>query len=77
MVQDDLRTIVSRGASDQSALARMVTEQAPGSGAEFLRAFVVGWEMFVRLRLVAPGSFSKRGCQFAAAADWRGANSGA
>jgi 2-methylcitrate dehydratase PrpD len=36
------------------------------SGASFLRAFVIGWEMFVRLGLAAPGAFGKRGFQFTA-----------
>lgn len=48
-------------------VALAVCEEIGGSGAEFLRAYVVGWEMFVRLGLAAPGSFSKRGFQFTAA----------
>jgi 2-methylcitrate dehydratase PrpD len=44
----------------------LLCEETGASGARLLRAFVLGWEMFVRLGLAAPGSFSKRGFQFTA-----------
>src|SRR5262245_15832460 len=58
---------ITHAGSVVAPVALAVCEEIGGSGAEFLRAFVVGWEMFVRLGLVAPGSFSKRGFQFTAA----------
>jgi 2-methylcitrate dehydratase PrpD len=58
---------ITHAGSVVAPAALAVCEEIGGSGAEFLRAFVVGWEMFVRLGLVAPGSFSKRGFQFTAA----------
>ena len=44
-----------------------VCEETGASGASFLRAFVLGWEIFVRLGLAAPGAFGRRGFQFTAA----------
>jgi 2-methylcitrate dehydratase PrpD len=44
-----------------------VGEEVGATGAEFLRAFVLGWEFCVRLGLAAPAQSSKRGFQFTAA----------
>jgi 2-methylcitrate dehydratase PrpD len=41
-------------------------EESGASGAGLLRALVLGWEMFVRLGLAAPGAFAKHGFQFTA-----------
>jgi 2-methylcitrate dehydratase PrpD len=57
---------ITHAGSVVAPVALAVCEEIGGSGAELLRAFVVGWEMFVRLGLAAPGSFSKRGFQFTA-----------
>jgi 2-methylcitrate dehydratase PrpD len=46
--------------------ALAVAEEAGASGSEFLRAFALSWEVFVRLGLAAPGRFGKRGFQFTA-----------
>jgi 2-methylcitrate dehydratase PrpD len=58
---------ITHAGSVVAPVALALCEEIGGSGAELLRAFVVGWEMFVRLGLVAPGSFAKRGFQFTAA----------
>ena len=58
---------ITHAGSVVAPVALALCEEIGGCGAELLRAFVVGWEMFVRLGLVAPGSFSKRGYQFTAA----------
>jgi 2-methylcitrate dehydratase PrpD len=46
--------------------ALAVSEDVGASGAELLRAFVLGWEVFVRIGLAAPGTFSRHGFQFTA-----------
>jgi len=43
-----------------------VGEESGASGAELLRAFVLGWEFFVRMGLASPGTFSRHGFQFTA-----------
>jgi 2-methylcitrate dehydratase PrpD len=58
---------ITHAGSVVAPVALAVCEEMGGSGADLLRAFVVGWEMFVRLGFAAPGSFSKRGFQFTAA----------
>jgi 2-methylcitrate dehydratase PrpD len=57
---------ITHGGSVVAPVALAVCEETGASGARLLRAFVLGWEMFVRLGLAAPGSFSKRGFQFTA-----------
>jgi 2-methylcitrate dehydratase PrpD len=57
---------ITHAGSVVAPVALAVCEETAGSGADLLRAFIVGWEMFVRLGLAAPGSFSKRGFQFTA-----------
>jgi 2-methylcitrate dehydratase PrpD len=47
-------------------VALAVCEETAASGAKMLHAFVLGWEIFVRLGLAAPGSFSQHGFQFTA-----------
>ena len=47
-------------------VALAVGEEAGASGADLLRAFVLGWEFFIRMGLAAPGSFSRHGFQFTA-----------
>jgi 2-methylcitrate dehydratase PrpD len=46
--------------------ALAVSEDVGTSGAELLRAFVFGWEVFIRMGLAAPGAFSRHGFQFTA-----------
>jgi 2-methylcitrate dehydratase PrpD len=46
--------------------ALALSEDIGASGAELLRAFVLGWEVFVRIGLAAPGTFSRHGFQFTA-----------
>src|SRR5262245_45024508 len=57
---------ITHAGSVVAPVALAVCEEIGGSGADLLRAFIVGWEMFVRLGLAAPGSFSKWGFQFTA-----------
>jgi 2-methylcitrate dehydratase PrpD len=47
-------------------VAFAISEDVGASGAELLRAFVLGWEVFVRMGLAAPDTFSKYGFQFTA-----------
>jgi 2-methylcitrate dehydratase PrpD len=57
---------ITHAGSVVAPVALAVCEETDASGANLLRAFILGWEMFVRLGLAAPGSFSKRGFQFTA-----------
>src|SRR5262245_17379550 len=57
---------VAHAGSVVAPVALAVCEETGASGARFLHAFVLGWEIFVRLGLAAPGSFSKHGFQFTA-----------
>jgi 2-methylcitrate dehydratase PrpD len=57
---------VAHAGSVVAPVALAVCEETGASGARLLHAFVLGWEMFVRLGLAAPGSFSKHGFQFTA-----------
>ena len=57
---------ITHAGSVVAPVALAVCEETGASGASLLRAFILGWEMFVRLGLAAPGSFSKRGFQFTA-----------
>jgi 2-methylcitrate dehydratase PrpD len=57
---------ITHAGSVAAPVALAVGEETGASGASLLRAFVLGWEMFVRLGLAAPGAFSKRGFQFTA-----------
>ena len=57
---------VAHAGSVVAPVALAVCEETGASGARMLHAFVLGWEMFVRLGLAAPGSFSKHGFQFTA-----------
>ena len=57
---------VAHAGSVVAPVALAVCEEKGASGARLLRAFVLGWEVFVRLGLAAPGSFSKHGFQFTA-----------
>ena len=57
---------ITHAGSVVAPVALAVCEETGASGARLLRAFVLGWEIFVRLGLAAPGSFSKRGFQFTA-----------
>lgn len=47
-----------------AALAMAEQEGAPGPA--LLRAFILGWELFIRLGLAAPGAFQGRGFQLTA-----------
>lgn len=57
---------VAHAGSVVAPVALAVCEETGVSGAGLLHAFVLGWEMFIRLGLAAPGSFSKHGFQFTA-----------
>jgi 2-methylcitrate dehydratase PrpD len=57
---------VAHAGSVVAPVALAVCEETGASGARLLRAFVLGWEMFVRLGLAASGSFSRHGFQFTA-----------
>jgi 2-methylcitrate dehydratase PrpD len=57
---------ITHGGSVVAPVALAACEEAAASGASLLRAFVLGWEMFIRMGLAAPGAFGKRGFQFTA-----------
>ena len=57
---------ITHAGSVVAPVALAVCEETGATGASLLHAFVLGWEMFVRLGLATPGSFSKRGFQFTA-----------
>ena len=57
---------VVHAGSAAAPVALAVCEETAASGAKMLHAFVLGWEIFVRLGLAAPGSFSQHGFQFTA-----------
>jgi len=57
---------ITHAGSVVAPVALAVSEERGASGAGLLRAFVLGWEVFVRLGLAAPGAFAKRGFQFTA-----------
>jgi 2-methylcitrate dehydratase PrpD len=57
---------ITHAGSVVAPVALAVCEETGASGANLLRAFILGWEMFVLLGLAAPGPFSKRGVQFTA-----------
>src|SRR5260370_13417165 len=57
---------ITHGGSVVAPVALAVSEETGASCASFLPAFVLGWEMFVRLGLAAPGAFARRGFQFTA-----------
>jgi 2-methylcitrate dehydratase PrpD len=57
---------VTHGGSVVAPAALAVAEDMAASGASFLRAFILAWEVFVRLGLTAPGAFARRGFQFTA-----------
>jgi 2-methylcitrate dehydratase PrpD len=55
---------IAHAGSVVGPVALAMCEEIGASGARLLHAFVLGWEMFVRLGLAAPGSFARRGFQF-------------
>jgi len=57
---------ITHAGSVLAPVALALSEEIGASGASLLRAFVLGFEMFVRLGLAAPGAFAKRGFQFTA-----------
>jgi 2-methylcitrate dehydratase PrpD len=57
---------VTHAGSVVAPVALAVCEETGASGASLLHAFVLGWEMFIRLGLAAPASFSRHGFQFTA-----------
>lgn len=57
---------ITHGGSVVAPVALAVCEETAASGASLLRAFILGWEIFIRLGLAAPGVFAKRGFQFTA-----------
>jgi 2-methylcitrate dehydratase PrpD len=57
---------ITHGGSVVAPVALAVCEETAASGASLLRAFILGWEIFIRMGLAAPGAFSKRGFQFTA-----------
>jgi 2-methylcitrate dehydratase PrpD len=58
---------ITHGGSVVAPVALAVSEEMAASGAGLLRAFVLGWEVFIRMGLAAPGAFARRGFQFTAA----------
>jgi len=57
---------ITHGGSVVAPVALAASEETAASGADLLRAFVLGWEMFIRMGLAAPAAFAKRGFQFTA-----------
>src|SRR5262249_18074397 len=57
---------VAHAGSVVAPVALALGEEVGASGRSFLRAFVLGSEILVRLGLAAPGAFSQRGFQFTA-----------
>lgn len=57
---------VVHGSSVVVPTALAVAEREGRSGRDLLRAVVIGWEVFVRLGLAAPGRFQARGFQITA-----------
>ncbi|MBI3370911.1 MAG: MmgE/PrpD family protein [Betaproteobacteria bacterium] len=57
---------VVHGSSVLAAAALAVAEKSKASGRDLLKAYVVGWEAFIRLGLAAPGLFQPRGFQLTA-----------
>jgi 2-methylcitrate dehydratase PrpD len=57
---------IAHAGSVVAPAALAVCEETGASGARLLHAFVLGWEVFVRLGLAAPGTFAKHGFQFTA-----------
>jgi 2-methylcitrate dehydratase PrpD len=55
---------ITHAGSAVASVALAVCEETGASGANLLRAFILGWEMFVLLGLAAPRSFSKRGFRY-------------
>jgi 2-methylcitrate dehydratase PrpD len=61
---DDTHTAsIVHGGAVVAATALAVAEERGASGRELLRAFIAGWEVFIRLGLAAPGRFQAEGFQ--------------
>lgn len=54
---------VVHGSSVLAAAALAVAEKSKASGRDLLKAYVAGWEAFIRLGLAAPGKLQPRGFQ--------------
>lgn len=61
---DDTHTgSIVHGSAVLAATALAIGQEADASGADVLRAYVLGWEVLVRMGLAAPGCFQARGFQ--------------
>jgi 2-methylcitrate dehydratase PrpD len=61
---DDTHTAsIVHGSSVIVAAALAAAEKHNASGADFVRAVVIGWEIMIRMGLAAPGAFQRRGFQ--------------
>jgi 2-methylcitrate dehydratase PrpD len=57
---------VTHGGSVVAPVALAASEETAASGPSLLRAFILGWEILIRMGLAAPGAFAKRGFQLTA-----------
>lgn len=65
---DDTHTAsVVHGSSVLASAALAVAEQVAADGEDLVRAFAVGWELFVRIGLASPGRLQARGFQVTSA----------
>ncbi len=64
---------VVHGSAVAAPLALAAAEEAGADGAEMLAAYVIAWEVMVRIGLAAPGAFQAKGAQVTAVAGAIGA----
>ena len=61
---DDTHTgSIVHGSAVLAPAALAAAQEAEASGADLLRAYILGWEVLVRMGLAAPGAFQARGFQ--------------
>ena len=61
---DDTHTAsIVHGSAVLAPAALAVAQEAEASGEDLLRAYILGWEVLVRMGLAAPGAFQARGFQ--------------
>jgi 2-methylcitrate dehydratase PrpD len=61
---DDTHTAsIVHGSAVLAPAALAVAQEEDAGGADLLRAYIVGWEVLVRIGLAAPGAFQARGFQ--------------
>lgn len=68
---------VVHGSAFAAPLALAVTELANGSGRDLILAYVIAWEVAIRLGLAAPGAFQAKGFQVTSVGGAIGAGSAA